>query len=87
MKIAIITDTHYGAKKGSKYLHDYFELFYIPGIPSSCIHKNSKLQKLKVCRNNSCEDDRSIRLLKTNAVDCKKIKIPWIKIDKNSVDN
>ncbi len=28
MKIAIITDTHYGAKKGSKYLHDYFELFY-----------------------------------------------------------
>jgi DNA repair exonuclease SbcCD nuclease subunit len=28
MKIAIITDTHYGARKGSKYLHDYFELFY-----------------------------------------------------------
>ena len=28
MKIAIITDTHYGAKKGSKHLHDYFELFY-----------------------------------------------------------
>jgi len=28
MKIAVITDTHYGAKKGSKYLHDYFELFY-----------------------------------------------------------
>jgi DNA repair exonuclease SbcCD nuclease subunit len=28
MKIAILTDTHYGAKKGSKYLHDYFELFY-----------------------------------------------------------
>ncbi len=28
MKIAIITDTHYGAKKGSKYLHDHFELFY-----------------------------------------------------------
>ena len=28
MKVAIITDTHYGAKKGSKYLHDYFELFY-----------------------------------------------------------
>jgi DNA repair exonuclease SbcCD nuclease subunit len=27
-KIAIITDTHYGAKKGSKHLHDYFELFY-----------------------------------------------------------
>jgi DNA repair exonuclease SbcCD nuclease subunit len=28
MKIGIFTDTHYGAKKGSKHLHDYFELFY-----------------------------------------------------------
>ena len=28
MKIAIITDTHFGARKGSKNLHDYFELFY-----------------------------------------------------------
>jgi len=28
MKIAIITDTHYGARKGSKLFHDYFELFY-----------------------------------------------------------
>ena len=28
MKIGIITDTHYGARKGSKHLHDYFELFY-----------------------------------------------------------
>jgi DNA repair exonuclease SbcCD nuclease subunit len=28
MKVAILTDTHYGAKKGSKHLHDYFELFY-----------------------------------------------------------
>ena len=28
MKVAIITDTHYGAKKGSKHLHDYFEKFY-----------------------------------------------------------
>ena len=28
MKIAIITDTHYGARKGSKHLHDHFELFY-----------------------------------------------------------
>ena len=28
MKLAIITDTHYGARKGSKHLHDYFELFY-----------------------------------------------------------
>ena len=28
MKVAIITDTHYGARKGSRYLHDYFELFY-----------------------------------------------------------
>tara|TARA_B100001996_G_scaffold377399_1_gene359971 strand:+ start:1167 stop:2201 length:1035 start_codon:yes stop_codon:yes gene_type:complete len=28
MKIAIITDTHYGARKGSKHLHDYFEMFY-----------------------------------------------------------
>ena len=28
MKVAIITYSHYGAKKGSKHLHDYFELFY-----------------------------------------------------------
>ena len=28
MKIAILSDTHYGAKKGSKHLHDHFELFY-----------------------------------------------------------
>ena len=28
MKVAIITDSHYGARKGSKYLHDHFELFY-----------------------------------------------------------
>ena len=28
MKVAIITDTHYGCKKGSKHIHDYFELFY-----------------------------------------------------------
>tara|TARA_A100000164_G_scaffold53708_1_gene42274 strand:- start:1249 stop:2283 length:1035 start_codon:yes stop_codon:yes gene_type:complete len=28
MKLAIITDTHYGARKGSKHLHDYFEMFY-----------------------------------------------------------
>jgi DNA repair exonuclease SbcCD nuclease subunit len=28
MKVAIITDTHYGCKKGSKYIHDYFEQFY-----------------------------------------------------------
>tara|TARA_R100000655_G_scaffold24671_7_gene50061 strand:- start:1027 stop:2061 length:1035 start_codon:yes stop_codon:yes gene_type:complete len=28
MKVAIITDTHYGARKGSKHLHDYFEMFY-----------------------------------------------------------
>ena len=28
MKVAILTDTHFGARKGSKYLHDYFELFY-----------------------------------------------------------
>ena len=28
MKIGIITDTHYGARKGSKHLHDYFEKFY-----------------------------------------------------------
>ena len=28
MKVAILTDTHYGARKGSKYLHDHFELFY-----------------------------------------------------------
>ena len=28
MKVAILTDSHYGARKGSKYLHDHFELFY-----------------------------------------------------------
>ena len=28
MKVAIITDQHFGARKGSKYLHDYFEKFY-----------------------------------------------------------
>ena len=28
MKVAIITDTHYGARKGSKHLHEYFEKFY-----------------------------------------------------------
>jgi DNA repair exonuclease SbcCD nuclease subunit len=28
MRIGLITDTHFGAKKGSKHLHDYFELFY-----------------------------------------------------------
>ena len=27
-KIAIITDTHYGARKGNQVLHDYFEKFY-----------------------------------------------------------
>ena len=28
MKIAIITDTHWSARKSSRFLHDYFELFY-----------------------------------------------------------
>ena len=28
MKIAIVTDTHWAARKSSKHLHDYFELFY-----------------------------------------------------------
>jgi DNA repair exonuclease SbcCD nuclease subunit len=28
VKVGLICDTHYGAKKGSKHLHDYFELFY-----------------------------------------------------------
>jgi len=26
--IAVITDTHYGARKGAQYLHDHFEKFY-----------------------------------------------------------
>jgi DNA repair exonuclease SbcCD nuclease subunit len=28
MKVAIISDTHYGARKGSKLFHDFFEQFY-----------------------------------------------------------
>jgi len=28
MKIAIITDQHFGVKKGSKIYHDYFQKFY-----------------------------------------------------------
>ncbi len=28
MKVAIITDQHFGARKGSKFMHDYFEKFY-----------------------------------------------------------
>jgi predicted phosphodiesterase len=28
MLIGLLTDTHYGARKSSRYLHDYFELFY-----------------------------------------------------------
>ena len=28
MRLVIITDTHYGARKGSKLFHDYFEKFY-----------------------------------------------------------
>ena len=28
MRVAIISDTHYGARKGSKLFHDYFEEFY-----------------------------------------------------------
>jgi DNA repair exonuclease SbcCD nuclease subunit len=28
MKVAILTDTHYGCRKGSKLFHDYFEQFY-----------------------------------------------------------
>ncbi len=28
MKVAVITDQHFGARKGSKFLHDYFKKFY-----------------------------------------------------------
>ena len=28
MKVAIITDQHFGARKSSKFLHDHFEKFY-----------------------------------------------------------
>ena len=28
MKVAVISDTHYGARKGSQLFHDYFEKFY-----------------------------------------------------------
>ena len=28
MKIAIITDQHFGARKSSKFLHDHFKRFY-----------------------------------------------------------
>ncbi len=28
MKVAILSDTHFGSRKGSKHLHDYFEKFY-----------------------------------------------------------
>jgi len=28
MRVAIISDTHYGCRKGSKHLHDYFQKFY-----------------------------------------------------------
>ena len=28
MKLAIITDQHFGARKGAQYINDYFEKFY-----------------------------------------------------------
>ena len=28
MKIALITDTHFGARKGSKIFHEFFQKFY-----------------------------------------------------------
>ena len=35
MKIAIITDTHFGGRRGSKVFHDFFQKFYDNIIPIS----------------------------------------------------
>ena len=32
MKVAIISDQHFGARKSSKYLHDHFKRFYDDGV-------------------------------------------------------
>lgn len=55
MKIAIISDTHYGARRSSKIFHDYFKLFYenvfFPTLEekgiSTCIHMGDAFDNRK----------------------------------------
>ena len=55
MKIAIITDTHFGARKGSKVFHDFFQKFYddifFPTLEekgiTTCIHMGDAFDNRK----------------------------------------
>jgi len=45
MKLAIITDQHFGARKGADYIHKYFKKFYL--LKSSCKkYSNTKFDKI-----------------------------------------